>query len=183
MAIIKQERNPPNIQSLLICCLPSSDSYSMLLLIILKLSELCMGSNGSMGSRCWRSFACAAIMVTNSPATLGCREANLQHMCPTSCTQAPADGNMSSNHMHPYETCFLESFQFFFAGVAAVLCLVFISTEEWNRMVGKYCRTFRESDPALVQDLEEWSSGIRVSGYPLATVDSKTGDLERYRMV
>ena len=27
--------------------------------------------------------------------------------------------------------------------------------EEWNRMVGKYCRTFRESDPALVQDLED----------------------------
>lgn len=26
--------------------------------------------------------------------------------------------------------------------------------KEWNRMVGKYCRTFRESDPALVQDLE-----------------------------
>ena len=28
------------------------------------------------------------------------------------------------------------------------------SSEEWNRMVGKYCRTFRESEPKLVQDLE-----------------------------
>lgn len=30
---------------------------------------------------------------------------------------------------------------------------------EWNRMVGKYCRTFRESDPALVQDLEDRMRG------------------------
>ncbi|CAJ1383624.1 unnamed protein product [Effrenium voratum] len=43
----------------------------------------------------------------------------------------------------------------------------------WNRMVGKYCRTFRESEPNLVQDLEDRMHGKYLS-------DNWRKDLDEY---
>ena len=133
--------------------------YCMLLLIILKIYPNSPWAQGaeevSLARRSWWRTRLRLSAAGKPTWNKMCA----QPAAPC-CTQKPANGNMSSNHTkHAFWTkiSVRKVQQLLYSALSRVHF-----TKEWNRMVGKYCRTFRESDPALVQDLEECRGAARV---------------------